>query len=132
MSAHGDITEITYKHPTLGSGNFIAVANQTNSLDLGGFRTADDDGMIGSNGDPIFQMNRVRGSFEVMLTNDGDTLERLKNLAASSTPAVVTFSLINGRIYKGSSKPVGDLKVETNTGNVTVKFAGGSFEKIAG
>jgi hypothetical protein len=132
MSAHGDITDITYEHPILGSGNFVAIANQTNSLDLGGFRTADDDGMIGSNGEPIYQINRVRGSFEVMVTGEGDSLERLRNLAASPIPAVFTFSLVNGRIYKGSGKPVGDLKTETNTGNITVKIAGASFEKIAG
>ncbi len=131
MSAHGDIEEINYNHSS-GSGVFIAVANQTNPLDLGGLRTSDDDGMIGSNGEPIYQLNRVRGSFEVMLTNQGDTLERLKVLAASPDPAVLTFSLVNGRVYKGSGKPVGDLKVETNTGNITVKFAGGTFEKIAG
>lgn len=132
MSAHGDITELTYNHPTVGSGVFFAVANQGNPFDLGGIRTADDDGMIASNGEPIFQMNRVRGSFEIMLTNSSDTIEKLNALAASPDPAVWTVSLINGRVYKGSGKPVGDLKVESNTGNITTKFAGGAFVKIAG
>lgn len=132
MASHGDITDLVYNHPTLGTGTFFAIANQSNTFDLGGFRTADDAGMIDSSGSPIYQINQVRGSFEIMVSNSGDTLNILSELAASPDPATWTVSLINGRVYKGLGKPVGDINAESNSGNITLKISGGRFVKIIG
>jgi hypothetical protein len=42
MAVHGDILEVTYNHPTLGSGVFYPKANEGNKFDPGGFRNNDD------------------------------------------------------------------------------------------
>ncbi len=133
MAVHGDITEINYSHPTLGSGTFFAVANQGNTYDEGGFRNSDDENSIASNGDLIIQKNRVRGSFEVVIENDQNIRNdaaKLKELAASGISATWTFSLVNGTVYKGDGVPVGDIKPDLNTGQLSLKVAGREFSRI--
>lgn len=66
MATHGDITEITANHPDLGLIRFFPIADQSNTLDPGGIRTADEDSGIAGNGDPVFKMNRMRGSLNVL------------------------------------------------------------------
>lgn len=135
MSVAGDITEITYNHPTLGSGTFFPKAGEGNTYDPGGIRTGDDGQMIAGNGDPIWQKNRTRGFFEVVIQNDQNErndAQVIADLMADPDPADWTFSIINGTVYGGSGKPVGDVQPDINAGTVTLKVAGGGFEKIVG
>lgn len=133
MAVHGDITEINYSHPTLGSGVFFPIANQGNTYDKGGLRNSDDANSITSAG-LVVQKNRVRGFFEVIIENDMNNrqdAEKLNALAESGTSATWTFSLVNGSVFKGLGIPVGDIQADTNTGQLTLKVASAKFTQIA-
>lgn len=131
MAVHGDITEITYSHPTLGSGTFFPKANEGNSFDPGGIRNSDDASMITGNGEMMVQKNRVRGSFEVLVENDMNIREdqlKLTALAESPVPTNWTFSVINGTVWAGAGVIVGDIVADVNAGTIPLKVAG-SFVK---
>lgn len=132
---HGDITEITYNHPEIGQGTFSPKANEGNTLDTGGIRTADDAAMIAGNGSLIAQKNRVRGFFECLCENDqniANTTDIVKRLAADPVPAEYTVSIINGTVWAGSGFPVGDIQTDVNAGTFTLKVAAPEFKKIIG
>lgn len=130
----GDFTEVTFNHPTLGSGTLFPKSAEDSTLDLGGFRSSDDANMIDGGGNMIDQMNRVRPSFECTLANDmnvREDLEKLTELASSPVAADWTFTHINGSVYGGKGKPVGDIQANGNTGNLTLKVSGGGrFVKL--
>ena len=131
----GDITEITFNHPTLGAGSFFPKANEGNTLDLGGIRNNDDTNMISGDGELINQKNRVRGFAEIVVANDLNTREDLlvaSNLAADPVGADYTVSLINGTVYKCSGTIVGDISADINAATFTLKIATARFEKIVG
>lgn len=135
MAVHGDITEITYNHPTLGSGTFFPKAAEGNTFDPGGVRNSDDANGIAGDGSIIVTKNRVRGFFEVTIENDMNVrndAKVIKELSASSQPADWTFSVINGTVWAGSGIPVGDINPDINAGTMTLKVASGGFKKIVG
>jgi hypothetical protein len=131
----GDIIEITYNHPTLGSGVIYPKAAEDSTFDIGGFRSSDDANMIDGAGQMIDQMNRTRWSVETTVAwdmNTGLTLERLTQLTQSPVFADWTVTHINGTIYGGKGKPVGDLQGNGNAATFTFKLAGGGvLKKIA-
>ena len=131
----GDITEISVKHPTIGSFTLYPKANEGNTFDPGGIRNNDDASSIAGNGDLVVSKNRVRGHFEVLLASDLNQREdilKIKELAADPVPAEWTFSLINGSVWAGSGIPVGDLSADINAATFTLKVASAEFKKIAG
>ena len=133
MTVGGDITEISYNHPTLGSGTLFPKAGEDNTYDLGGFRSKDDANGIDGGGQPIDVMNRVRGFFECSVANDMNTnkeLEAVSALAASPVAATWTFSVVNGKSYTGTGKPVGDLSANINQGTFKMKVSGGAFAQV--
>lgn len=135
MAVGGDIVEITYNHPELGSGSFLPKANEDNTYDLGGIKTNDDANMVDGAGNPIWQKNRKLGFFQVVLANDQNQREDLEKIAALSAhvvPADWTFSIINGVTYGGKGKPVGDITGNINQATTPLKVAGTKFKKIAG
>lgn len=124
----GDVLEVTFNHPTIGSGTFFPKAGEDSTFDLGGFRSSDDANMVDGGGNMIDQMNRVRWSLECTLANDMNNrqdLEKLTDLASSPVLADWTITHINGRVYGGKGKPVGDINANGNTSNMTLKLAGG-------
>lgn len=128
----GDILEITWNHPTLGTGNLFAKSNEDSTFDLGGFRSDDDANMIDGGGNMIDKINRVRPIFECTVSNDNNTrleLEKLSDLAASSTPANWTIAHISGAIYGLNGKPVGDVKANGNNATIALKLSGGGTMK---
>jgi len=131
----GDITEVTYNHPDIGQGSFFPKANEGNTIDLGGFRSNDDNSMISGDGEMIDQINRVRGSLEVLVANDQNTrndLEIARQLANSPVQADYTASMINGTVWGFKGKPVGDLSADTNAATFTLKLATSNIKKIIG
>ena len=136
MSANGDVLEITYNHPTLGSGTYFPKSAEDTSFDPGGFRSSDDANAITGAGSMIDTINRTRWSFEGPVEWDSsvdDELESLRNLAASPVSADWTIRRINGSVYRGSGKPVGDIVGNGNAGTIALKLAGGGvMEKVAG
>ena len=55
----GDILEITFNHPTLGSGIIFPKAAEDSTFDLGGFRSNDDAAGVDGSGEMIDQSDRV-------------------------------------------------------------------------
>ena len=134
-SSHGEILEVNYNHATLGSGVFFVVAGETATYDLGGIRAADEENMVTTNGQFIDALSRKRGFFEVVIDVDDNIREDnniINQLAASPVLAAWTFSFMNGAVYKGTGKPVGDFQPSVNDGKGTLKVAAAFFEKILG
>ena len=135
MAVHGDITEITYNHPTIGQGVWFPKANEGNTLDTGGVRTSDDQNMIAGDGSLIQQKNRVRAFFEVLCEDDQNIrmdADVAKRLAADPVPADYTVTLINGTVWAGTGVPVGDIQTDINAGTFGIKVAAPIFKKIVG
>lgn len=134
-STGGDILEVRYTHPSLGDGVFYPKSNEGNTLDPGGFRSADDANMISGDGQMIDTINRVRASFEIVLANDmngrNDAVVATQ-LAASSELTDFTVSMINGTVWGITGKPVGDIQPDTNAATFTIKIAGSAATKIVG
>jgi hypothetical protein len=136
MAVGGDIIEITFNHPTLGNGTIFPKSNEDGTFDLGGFRSNDDDNMIDGGGNMIDQINRSRWSLETVVSWDMNLrtdLEKVVAIAGSPVQADWTFSHINGTVYGGKGKPVGDLKGNSNSATFSLKIAGGGIlKKIVG
>jgi hypothetical protein len=136
MAVGGDILEITFNHPSLGSGVIFPKSNEDSTLDPGGFRSNDDANMIDGGGNMIDQINRVRWSAETTVSwdmNSREDLEKAIALAASPVLADWTISHINGCVYSGKGKPVGDLQGNGNQATFNLKIAGsGVLKKIIG
>jgi hypothetical protein len=94
MATGGDIIEITYNHPTIGSGVIYPKAAEDNTFDLGGIRSADDMAMVDGGGNMIDQMNRGRWMVEALCVNDMNSqneVEKCNEMAASAVLADWTF-----------------------------------------
>ena len=132
MPTGGDIIEVTYNHPTLGSGVFLPKASEDSTYDLGGIRSSDDVNMIDGGGRMIDQLNRARWSFEVPASWEmtSGELEKLVALAGSPVTADWTMTNINGVVYAGNGKPVGDINANGNTSQFTMKLSGGGVLKV--
>jgi hypothetical protein len=124
----GDITEIVCNHPTLGDFRFQTKANESYTVDFGGIRNNDDaNGLTGSGGF-IQQKNRVAWSFEGVVMADlisGNEIKNLPKISESAEECTWTFSHISGAVWRGKGVPVGDLQLDTNTAQISVKVAGG-------
>ncbi|MFN8317163.1 MAG: hypothetical protein U0T32_12020 [Chitinophagales bacterium] len=132
MPTGGDITEITFNNPLVGSGTIFPKAGEDSAYDLGGFRASDDANMIDGGGNMIVQLNRVRWSFKVVVAwdmNDQETLEKVNQLIASTAPTEWTFTNVNGTVYGGTGVPVGDYEGNGNQSTFTLKVAGGKVLK---
>lgn len=132
----GDINEVTWNHPTLGSGTFFPKANEDSTFDPGGFRGEDDKSMVDGAGRTIRKLNRERWSFEVVIANDMNTandLKKVKDLAGSAVEGEWTVSHINGTVWRGTGAPVGDVQANGNAATMTLKVSGGGeMKKIVG
>jgi hypothetical protein len=129
MAVGGDIIEITWNHPTLGSGAFFPKAGTTGTYSTGNFRVADDATGIAGDGTMIKKMTRERWSFECVVANDMNNnreLETAVMLASNPVDATWTFTHVNGKIYGGQGCPVGDLKADSNEATFTLKISGGA------
>lgn len=134
MATGGDIQEITYNHPDLGSGTIFPKSNEESSFNLGGFRSDDDANGITGSGEMIDKINRVRPSIECTVAwdmNVREDLEKVSAMAESPKLADWTVTHVNGAIYGGKGKPVGDYTGSGNNATFTLKIAGGGkFKKI--
>lgn len=133
MASGGDIIEITFNHPTLGSGVLLPKAGEDNSYFPGGVLTASDANMIDGGGNPIWQQNRTRGYFVAVCANEQNTkqdLEKIIALSENPEPADWTFTVINGVVYGGKGKPVGEYEGNINQSTFSLRVEGGKFLKL--
>jgi hypothetical protein len=125
----GDIIEISYNHPTVGSGVLSPVAAQDNEYDIGGVRTVDDENSVTAKGEAIYVMNMKRWAATALVTSDMNIRQEYEKMVAISQSldeATWTFLHINGTTYRGKGKPAGDLKLNVNAGTFSLKISGGS------
>lgn len=129
MPTGGDIIEITYNHPTLGSGVLYPKSAEDSTFDLGGFRGNDDANGIDGGGRTIRTLNQVRWSYEspvswdMNLTNELDVVSAM---AKDAQEATWTFTSVNNTVWQGKGSPVGDVQGNGNTSMFTLKVAGGN------
>lgn len=135
MAVGGDILEITYNHPTLGSGVLYPKAGEDNTYFPGGIVTQSDENMIDGGGNPIWQKNRRRAYFVAVVANDqnnGQELEKMIALTASPVPADWTITNINGTVYGMSGMPVDTFEGNLNQATFSLRVEGPTMKKIAG
>jgi hypothetical protein len=128
----GDITEVTYNHPNLGSGTILPKADESSTYDLGGLRSDDTDSGVDGGGNVIDIMSRKRWSLEFTAAWDMNVrseLEKVVAMAADPIPAKWTFTHINGTVYQGTGKPVGDLQGAGKESTFPLKISGGGTAK---
>lgn len=126
----GDIVEVTCNHPNLGTFVFSPKSGESSKYDLGGFVSNDDEKMIDGSGQMIDQMNRRRWAFEVPCAwdmNNRVDLENAQSLQSDPNLGDWTFTHINGTVYSGKGKPVGNLQGDANGGTFTLKVSGGGI-----
>jgi len=130
----GDIVEITSKHPTLGSLTLFPKSGEESTYNTGGLRSEDDMEKIAGDGTSIDTIVRNRWAFEVPAAwdmNDANELLKLAALAADPLPSDWTFTNINGSVWAGNGKPVGELPGNGKNATITLKVSGGGeLEKI--
>jgi hypothetical protein len=130
----GDIQEITYNHPDVGSGVLYPKSQEEATVDYGGLRTADDDAAIDGGGRAVQQLQRTRWSVSVPITHDmlsKDELQALTAMAESGKDAEWTFQHTNGDLRRGKGKPVGDLQSNFGSAQIDLKISGGGrLERI--
>jgi hypothetical protein len=124
----GDVLEVSYKHPTLGSGSFFVKAGEDTTIDLGGFRSDDDANGIAGDGQMMTKINAVRWSYEAPVAWSKTTtneLAVLSDLAKDPVDADWTISAIDLSVFVGKGRPVGDLAGATQDSTIPLKIAGG-------
>ena len=134
MAVHGDILEVAFTNADVGSGRFFPKANEGNTFDPGGIRTADEENGIAGDGSLILQKNRIRGMFEIVVENDmniRNDAQVAADLSESSASTTWTITMINGAVWKGTGSIVGDIKPDTNTGTFPLKCVSARFEKTS-
>lgn len=132
MAVHGDITEVRFSHPDLGSGAFFPKANEGNTYDPGGFRNEDDTNGLAGNGDLIVKKSRTIGFFEITVEDDNvgrKDAQIAAALAKSSKNATYTFSCINGSVWSCSGVVVGDIQPDVSTGLFKLKVNTGNMKQ---
>lgn len=129
----GDITEVTWNHPTLGSGILYPKAGEDSEYDTGGLRNDDDDNAVDGAGQSINKKTRVRAYFSVTAAWDANvdkTLEAMVALAGSPVEADWTITCGgNGTVYALKGVPVGDLRGNMNSATFPLKVSGGGIMK---
>lgn len=132
----GDIIEVTYNHPTLGSGVLFPKSAEDSKYDLGGFRSTDDANMVDGSGAMIDQKQRKRCFFEITAAwdaNNREELEKMNALAEHPVPADWTITSVNKTVYGMKGIPVGDIEGNGNAGTFPLKVSGGGkMKKIVG
>jgi len=136
MATSGDLREITVNHKVLGSGRFFPKSNEDSNWDLGGLRSEDDPNMIDGGRNPINKMNFNRWFVETTIAwdmNIAGTMEFLNALAAHPDDAEYTLTHVNGTVWGGTGRPVGDINGNGNAGTISIKISGGGeLAKITG
>lgn len=132
MAVGGDIIEIQYNHPTLGSGTLYPKADEDSTFDPGGFRSADEVNGVDGAGNMIDTLTRRRWSLETTVSwdmNSRQELEAVIAMAGSTEQADWTITHVNGTVYGGKGKPVGDLAGAGKGATFPLKLSGGGIMK---
>jgi len=135
MATGGDVLEITFDNPNIGSGSFFPISNQGNTFKPGGIMANDDANQVTASGTMINQLNRTLGHFEVLCENDmnlRDDISVAQALAGDTANTDFTISLNNKTVWTATGRPVGELTSDVNASSFTLKINAPVWEKIIG
>lgn len=124
----GDILEISFNHPTLGSGYFYPKSGEGFTLDIGGFMNDDEETGVAGDGSLILKKTRKRWSCEGMVRwdmNQSVDLTKYRALEESSLETEFTMSSINGTVWSAKGVPVGGASGNMGDATFTLKISGG-------
>lgn len=124
----GFIQEITFNHPTVGSGVLFTIQDSDATIDTGGIRSADEMGGVDTGSRMIDQKSLNRWMVSCEISNSltaTQEAEKLAAIAASTEEAEFTFSHISGIVYRGKGQIVGDIAPNLTSAKMAVKFSGG-------
>ncbi len=105
----GDIIEISYSNPNVGSGTLYIKSGETSKFDLGGLRN---EVAVDGAGQTINKKTRAPWTVEVSVAWDMNTrqdMEKLVSVAADLEESTWDITHINGSVYSGSGMIEGDL-----------------------
>jgi hypothetical protein len=123
----GDIREITFNHPDTGSFTVYPKSGEASTINLGGYRSEDDDKMIDGSGRMIDKQTLIRPSVSCVVAWDNNELlelDKMVILASSPVLAEVTISHVSGTVWGGKMKPVGNLDGAADAATFALKLAG--------
>lgn len=132
MATGGDILEIKWAHPTLGSGVFFPKADEDSTFDLGGFKADDDEAGIDGGGNMIDKITRKRWMLEVVVSwnqTENNELDKANKLMASPVLTTFTITHTSGAVWTGVGKPVGDIQGNGTAATFELKLSGGNLLK---
>jgi len=131
----GDVTELTFNHPTQGTGVLFVKSDEDSELDTGGYRSTDEEKSVDTSGEMIDVMTLSRWGCTFVVAGDLTSrkdLEKLVALAGDPVLAVWTITHISGAIYRAKGKPVGDVKQALKAATIALKIAGGGKAEPVG
>lgn len=131
----GDVKEITFNHPVIGSGVLFPKSGEDTTLDPGGYKSKDDNASVDAAGRNIRILNNSRWNFSTVISWDSvnsKELDKLDKMSASPIDATFTFQFANGSVFAGTGAPVGDINGSVSGATTALKLAGGGkCEQIA-
>ena len=136
MFTGGDVLEIGYNHPVIGSGKLFVKADEDATIHRGGYMSEEDRSAITGDGQFIDSMKRQRPRYEsgpvAWDMTDVDEQDKLIKLQESPVLADWTIQHISGAIFAGKGKPVGELpgNLKAATLGLNLEFEG-RLEKIS-
>jgi len=130
MAAIGcDFLQIGLRHSTLGSVILFPKAGENGQIEVGGTTTESDPKGITGSGEAIYKASVVRWVVEapaIAWKRTGTDLQTiLKNMSSSLEELDCTFELVDGTIWVGRGKIVGEIKAATLDATIPIKFEGG-------
>ena len=129
----GDSTELIINHPVFGSRNLEIKAGSDFNYQRGGQQADDDSGNVTAQGVAIKKINAILWMASMTVVTDGrdGLLDYLQDISSSEDDATITVTHLNGAVYSGDGYPVGDIELNTQSGEIslTVK-GGGTFDQI--
>jgi len=125
----GQLTQITFNHPTLGTGTFAPKSSDDSTINLGGIRSDSGVTDIAGDGTAIRKMNLHRWMVDTTVAFDSTAMAKsglsiLSALAADAKEAVWKFTHISGSVYSGSGFPVDVVDGNLGTATIKIKFEG--------
>jgi hypothetical protein len=129
MFIGSDFLQIGLKHTTLGSLTLYPKSGENGQIETGGLTTESDAKGITGSGEAIYKQTIGRWVVEtppIAWKRQGiDTLALVKGMSTSFEEVDCTFELVDGTIWIGKGKIVGEIKGATFDATIPMKFEGG-------
>jgi hypothetical protein len=132
----GDLKEVRFNNPDVGSGKFSSKSGETHTLMLDYYRTDDDDTNIDSSGNLLNLKSLKPGAYEFTIVNDErnpnrQELETLVALSGSFTDTTWSFTSVNGIAYTATGNVVGDISLDRSKATISGKVMLTNVKQLA-